>query len=144
MIVIMEIIDKQMVLSEYGKILKDCWFDLPSHYFNCCLNEFVIMPNHIHGIIEINNFLNSVGTGLKPVPTNADKRYSLSEIVCGLKTFSARKINELNPKLNFYWQRSFYDRVIRNEKELINIQNYILSNPLNWEKDRNNLENLLM
>jgi len=129
-----------MALNEYGKILNHCWFDLLNHYHNCCLNEFVIMPSHMHGIIEINNFLDSVGTGLKPVPTNENKLpYSLSEIIRGLKTFSSRKINELNIKLNFHWQRSIYDRIIRNEKELVNIQNYILSNPLNWKNDRNNV-----
>ncbi|HPI66980.1 MAG TPA: transposase [bacterium] len=135
--------NKKMELNEYGEIVKRCWFDLPNYYFNCYLNEFVIMPNHVHGIIEINNFLHHVGTGLKPVPTRTNKLHSLSEIIRGLKTFSSRKINKLNKNLNFHWQRSFYDRVIRNDKELYNAQNYILANPANWAKDRNNLENLI-
>ena len=89
----------------------------------------MVMPNHFHGIIVINN----VGTGFKPVPTE----HGLSEIVRGFKTFSSRKINHLNPSLNFSWQRSFYDHIIRTEKTLGKIREYITNNPLRWEFDRN-------
>lgn len=133
-----EIVDGKMVLNEIGEIVKGCWFDLPKHYNGCKLDEFVIMPNHIHGIIEIINnqyfkTANPVGTGLKPVPTI----HGLSEIVRGFKTFSSRKINE-NQNNYFAWQRSFHDRVIRDEKELIDKRYYIQQNPIQWSSDRNN------
>jgi len=128
----------EMVLNESGKIVKECWEDLPNHYSNCCLGEFIVMPNHIHGIVIIKN---PVGTGFKPVPTNT-KKYSLSEMIRGLKTFSSRRINILHPKLNFQWQRSFYDHIIRDEKFLENISDYIRYNAIKWELDRENPLNL--
>ena len=128
-----EIKNGKMYLNDYGKIVEKCWLDLPNHYKNCILDTCVIMPNHIHTIIEINNILN-VGTGFKPVPTG----HSLSEIIRGFKTFSSKYINKLkNPNI-FQWQRSFYDHVIRNETSLNKIREYIIENPKMWERDRNN------
>jgi REP element-mobilizing transposase RayT len=99
------------------------------------------MPNHFHGIIEIhyeNYFLApDVGNGLKPFPT----KHGLSEFVRALKTFSSRRINEKKNNFHFAWQKSFHDRVIRDEDELANKQNYILSNPGKWSEDRNNPKN---
>jgi len=75
-------------------------------------------------------------TGHRPVPT--DKKHSLSEMIRGFKTFSSKKINKINPNIDFHWQRSFYDRVIRSQKELENIRHYIYYNPTNWAQDGNN------
>ncbi len=79
-----------------------------------------------------------VGTGLKPVPTE----HGLSEIIRGFKTFSSRKINECQNNFHFQWQRSFYDRVIRNDEELSKIRDYIFCNPAKWAEDRNNPLNM--
>jgi REP-associated tyrosine transposase len=132
--------DNKMILNKIGGIVDECWFDLPNHYENCKLHEFIIMPNHFHGIIEIvdENYFNreKVGNGLKPFPTKA-----LSEIIRGLKTFSSRKINSRQNNFRFQWQKSFYDRIIENENELINIREYIKNNPEMWQIDRNNPEN---
>jgi len=122
-----------MNLSRYGEITNQCWYDLPKHYFNCSLDLFVIMPNHVHGIIVIHGE-KIVGNGLKPFPTN-----DLSEIVRGFKTFSSRRINEeMTGNDKFHWQKSFYDHVIRNEKSLDNLRRYISNNPLKWELDIEN------
>ncbi len=64
--------DDEMILNEFGKVVWECWKDLPNHYPRCFLDEFIVMPNHVHGIIVIEN---QVGTGFKPVPTN-NKKYS--------------------------------------------------------------------
>ena len=137
--------NQTVILNEYGNIIKMCWFDLPNHYQNCILNEFIIMPNHIHGIIVIDN----VGTGLKPVLTNPvpnsvvkHKNHGLSEIVRGFKTFSSRKINHLLKNKKFQWQRSFYDHIIRNEKALLKIRQYIAQNPLKWDLDIENINQI--
>lgn len=124
-----EIFDNKMVLNECGKIVENSLLDLPSHYEKCSIDSYVIMPNHLHVLIFINDA--NVVTGFKPVTTKA---YSLSEIIRGLKTFSSRRVHELN-HWDFSWQRSFHDRVIRNDKELENIREYISNNPLNWNKD---------
>ena len=127
------IIDNKMILNKYGKIIENCYLDLTNHYSNCLLDEYIIMPNHIHAIIVIKNTNQPVGNGLKPFPT----KYSLSEIIRGFKTFSSRKIHELGLN-SFKWQKSFYDHIIRNEYSLFRIREYIRNNPINWEEDRNN------
>ena len=118
-----EIVDGRMVLNECGNIVENEWKGLGDHYGNCRPGRYVIMLNHIHGIIMIQN---DVGTGFKPVPT----RYSLSEMVRGFKTFSSRKINQRNHDSVFRWQRSFYDHVVRNERSLHKIYEYMDNNPL--------------
>ncbi len=140
----------KMILYKKGEIVKETWENLPEHYKNIRLHEFVVMPDHIHGIIEIQNknietsfkgvlksaeacsksSQKTVETGLKPVSTN-NKRYSLSEVVRGFKTFSARKINQIyKTQGRIIWQDRFYDRIIRNEFELFFITEYIKNNPL--------------
>lgn len=139
-----EIKDGEMLLNEYGKIVQQCWCDLINHYWNCELDEFVVMPNHLHGIVIINNH-NFVGIDFKSVPTGMkQKQYSLSNIIQGFKIFSSRKINEQNPKILSRWQRSFYDHIIRNEESLYKIREYIRNNPLRWDLDRNNPESLFI
>ncbi|MEK7633697.1 MAG: transposase [Patescibacteria group bacterium] len=123
--------NKKMVLNPYGKIIKKRYLDLINHYSNCLLDEFVIMPNHVHGIIIIKN----VENGLKPFST----KYSLSEIIRGFKTFSSRSIHELGLN-SFRWQKSFYDHIVRNEYSLNRIRQYIRDNPKNWDEDRNNIK----
>jgi REP element-mobilizing transposase RayT len=141
--------DNAVNLSPQGKIVEEHWYDLPNHYQNCRLDEFVIMPNHIHGIIEIRyhddtrTFTNTVETGLKPVSTINDetvgKQHSLFEIIRGFKTFSARRINKYQNTVGLsFWQARFYDHIIRNEKSLNNIRRYIQNNPLKWSMDKYN------
>ncbi len=176
-----EIVDGILIETMQSKIVKECWLNLPNHYHNCILDGFVIMPNHIHGIIIIDNsadviddividmdFDDTVETGLKPVSfdttdtmdtgvstvkpvtpspinNNGNKQYSLSEIVRGFKTFTARTINEAqNTTGKPFWQPRFYEHIIRNEHSLNEIREYIIKNPQMWEFDRNNLENLYM
>jgi putative transposase len=131
-----EIINGKMILNGYGEMVLKCWSDLPNHYYNLILDSFVLMPNHLHGIMYIPV---NVGAGLKPAPTRASKKtHGLPEFVRALKTFSARRINEIRntPGISV-WQRNYYERVIRDESELNKIREYIINNPLNWETDEN-------
>lgn len=136
-----EVINGKMILNRYGKIVKGQLTNLSKHY-NCMIDEYVIMPNHIHAIIiideNVGNDLN-VGNGLKPFPTNTEKQYNLSEIVRGFKTFSSKNINKILQN-KFHWQKSFYDRIIRTELQLNNIRQYIIDNPAKWDLDKNNLK----
>ena len=125
--------DGVMVLNEYGEILNKCWHALPDYYSHVELDTFTIMPNHMHGII---NIIGNVGAGLKPALT---KRHGLPEIVRALKTFSAKQINILRSTQGRpVWHRNYYEHVIRNEKELYAVRKYIQDNPLNWDKDEDN------
>jgi len=158
-----EIRDGEMRLNECGEIVAKCWDDLPNHYDHAQLDEFVIMPNHVHGIIVLN-----VGAGLKPArfdepalsdePTRFDqlarsdaqragfkpaptKQHGLPEIVRAFKTFSSRRINDIrNTPGHPLWQRNYYEHIIRDEKELRAVREYIRYNPLKWDEDEENPE----
>jgi len=133
-----DIRDGEVQLNRFGKIMYECWNDLPNHYANVELDTYVIMPNHFHGIILLVNGIGSnsvanVGAGLKPAPT---KCHALPEIVRGFKTFSSRRINaDRNTPGTSVWQRNYYERVIRHEEELFETRKYIQENSLKWELD---------
>lgn len=128
--------------TETSRICQSCWDDLPNHYPNCTLDAFVIMPNHVHGIIVLDD---PVGVGLKPTPTKNHKHHPLSEIIRGFKTFTARRINAHQKTEGIpFWQRNYYERIIRNEEELGQIREYIMRNPENWEHDKNNPKNVYL
>ena len=151
------IVDQKLIPNRQAEVVTECWLDLPAHYTNCVLDKFIIMPNHVHGIIIIDNEIAETGlkpdkvvvveTGLKPVSTagRVAKPYPLSEIIRGFKTFSARRINEYqNTRGKAFWQSRFFDHIIRNREELKRIRQYIIENPLKWELEKNNHENLFM
>lgn len=232
-----EIKNGEMILNILGEIVKFGLLDLPNHYFNCFLDKFVIMPNHIHCIIFIDNNIKDiqgedfrrngyepfrtiapVGNGSQPFPisesfnikkivenkNNEIKIHGLSEMIRSFKTFSSKRINVLlknipilwnayepfrtidfvgngceprptggkfpvsnlqllscfddpqyaplknyfekleqnfelsNQIQKFQWHKSFHDRIIRSEKELNNVRNYIKNNPLKWAIDIEN------
>ena len=141
--------DGEMILNEFGKIVSDCWFDLPNHYDNVFLGAFQIMPNHIHCIVGVDNSKLSqsnpitVETGLKPVCTHEDgnenpeiKIHGVFEFIRALKSFSSRRINEKrNTKGVTNWQERFHDHIIRDESEYNRIENYIIKKKKKWEED---------
>ncbi len=138
------VVDGEMRLNEFGEIVAWTWRDLPNHVLNMELDAFVVMPNHVHGIIVITDAsANPVGAGAEPAPTERapTKRYALPEIMRQFKTFSARRINEQHgtPGLPV-WQRNYYEHIIRNDYELNRIREYIVNNPLQWALDRENPE----
>lgn len=127
-----------MVLNESGNVVEGQinWLEKQYKYVN--FDCRVVMPNHMHFIIEINDH---VGTGRDlSLPI---KIKSLSELIGALKTTSSKLIH-LNGISDFQWQRSFYDHIIRNEISLNKIREYIRINPKMWEQDRNNVKNLMM
>jgi putative transposase len=140
------VVDGEMGLNEFEKIVELTWHDLKRHNANIDLDEFVVMPNHVHGIIQLfepSNIL--AGEGLEPSPiseragnrsTPTGKRLLLCEIVRQFKTFSAKRINQRRGTPGVpVWQRSFYDHIICGERDYENIASYILMNPQNWRKD---------
>ncbi|HEY9068811.1 MAG TPA: transposase [Candidatus Ozemobacteraceae bacterium] len=134
-----------MQISPEGEIIQQVWKGLPDLYPNAKSDVFVIMPNHIHGIILLDAPLVSVGAGLKPAPTSADEkssrrsRHGLPEIVRALKSFSAWRINEYRKALGTpVWQRGYYEHVIRNDESIDQIRVYIMNNPARWYQDKAN------
>jgi REP element-mobilizing transposase RayT len=125
------------------------WHSLLDVFANIELNEFIVMPNHVHCILCI------LGEGAYrlhpgkhdnvrrvrqlPDPTNVAKFETLSNIIGAFKTTAATRINKLRGLIGVQvWQKSFYDRIVRNERELGCIQIYISYNPIKWEEDRDN------
>lgn len=139
-----EISDGRVAEDGNGSIVRGCWLDLPNHYPHVSVDTFVVMPDHIHGIIVLRETDGAGGAraGLKPAPTgggaSADVgvRHGLPEIVRALKTYSARRINLRRGTPGApVWQRGYYERIIRNERELGRTRKYIASNPRNWRSD---------
>ncbi len=115
--------------------------DLPNHNKNMKSDKFIIMPNHIHSIIIIDNSRERFET--VPQINGSKKINGLPEIIRQLKTFSSKRINELNKRnglepfpTNTIWQKSYHDHIIRNDAEYREIWEYIDTNPLKWELDK--------
>ncbi|OYT10347.1 MAG: hypothetical protein B6I18_09645 [Bacteroidetes bacterium 4572_112] len=140
-----------MKFSELGHIALNCWYEIPSHYPNAILDEFILMPNHIHGIINLqNDEYNTYGnlsnvdghTNTKDVACNASTNRELSQKMSGIspkqKSLSAiiRSYKSAVSRIagraghDFVWQSNYYDRIIRNAIELQSIRHYIRYNPL--------------
>jgi len=136
-----EVDNKEMILNRYGNIVNEFWNDIPNHYNNVFLDEYIIMPNHIHGIIIIEN--NLVGTEQCSVPKETFiKNYGLiSKIVKSFKESCVKTIRSQHNDSSFAFQRSFYDHIIRSEKSLNAIRQYIIDNPLKWELNEDNPNN---
>jgi putative transposase len=148
-----EIKNGKIILNELGITAEKYLLEIPKHFSNSILDKFIVMPNHIHLIVEICDDDDDVGTAdlrslpirslpIRSIPTNRTKML-LSKIIHGFKSSITREINKKNPNI-FQWQRSFYDHVIRNETSLNKIREYIIKNPEMWERDKNNTENILM
>ena len=146
-----EIIDGVMLLNEYGSHAKECWIAIPEHFPNVELGVYVIMPNHVHGIIIITDriveVVGAVGVQhavpLQPQSNSKIKPGSLNAIVRSYKSALTKQIHEedeFSPEK--IWQRSFHDRIIRNKEEWRRIHLYIEANPTNWQEDRDNPVNL--
>lgn len=130
------------ILDRPGLIVEESLLALPDHYPFIEIDEYIIMPNHVHAILFMVDLpvgaglkpaLRSEEAGLKPAPT---PKHGLSEIVRAWKTFSARHIHDAGLLLGrTIWQRNYHDHIIRNESSLTTIQTYILGNPLKWQTD---------
>ena len=153
-----EVVDGNVKLNRFGEIVDHAWFDLPRHYRHVSLGAFVIMPNHVHGIIVLNDdgrggsvsggiaLPDETIAGQNTVPANPEtrpyapiKRHPLSEIVRAFKSFSAKRINVLRRTQGIpVWQRNYYEHIIRNDREMERIWHYIESNPSRWAEDDEN------
>lgn len=133
------VVGETLELNEFGKSLEKTWQGLAAHYDSVSLDTFVVMPNHVHGIIFIDipdgfSANDPVGAGLKPAPT---PKHGLSEIMRAFKSFSARAVNGLRGTPGVpIWQRGYFDHVIRTEADLENIRAYIETNPSRWHLDK--------
>ncbi|MGD9486401.1 MAG: transposase [Calditrichaceae bacterium] len=166
-----EITDGKMILNDAGRVVEQCWNDITIHFPHVELDEFVIMPNHVHGILIITdanvgaknisprpkNTKNRQDVGAKnfsPLPetsqqsspptTNQHPRGTSKTIGSVIRGFKIGVTKWMRQNTEFYhiWQRNYYERVIRDENELNRIREYIINNPIKWEMDRENPDNM--
>jgi len=121
---------RTMKLNECGMVAERLWIKISEIYQGIILDEYVVMPNHVHGIIQIKN--NFIGTGHCPIRTNTGNYGKLSKIINGYKGAVTKEIRNKLGNKNFEWQRSFFDEIIRKEEDLIRVRKYILENPINF------------
>ncbi len=150
------VIEWQMRLNEAGRMVADFWNYMPQRFSGMVLDEFVVMPNHFHAIFQIaprvvgapvvgapdRAGINSAPTGrhragTSPAPTVGNivgtfKSLTANEYLRGVKGFGWRRL----PK--GLWQRNYYERIIRNERELVAMRAYIRENPARWDTDPEN------
>jgi putative transposase len=122
-----EVVEGEMKLNGYAEIIAACWRWLQKSRLDVQLDEWVLMPNHLHGILRI---VERRG-GSRTAPTKP-----LGRLIGAFKTVSAIRINEIrNTPGAPVWQRNYYEHIIRNEDELNKIRKYIRTNPLRWATD---------
>ena len=139
------IVNGQMDLNERGNVVKECWEKIPEHFPNVVLDEYIIMPNHIHGILVLIGPI----VGTRPAVSLLHERFgkpvsgSLSTIVRSFKSAVTKRINEMHVRESGQlWQPRYYDRIIRSEKELQNTRDYIANNVITWAFDKDNPEDV--
>ena len=154
----------EMVLNDAGKMIEKYWREIPEHYPNVILDAFVIMPNHVHGILIIDNNVgvplvgtqSNIGTqmaGTQMAGTqNNGQPQSLGQpqgiaptvgnIIGAFKSLTTNeyicgvKNGKFPPFEKRIWQRNYHEHIIRNEQSLEKIQNYIIHNPQKWQDDK--------
>ncbi len=143
-----DVVDGEMRLNDFGLIVYEEWFHSSEMRQEIALfpDEFIIMPNHIHGIIWIvETDADHVGApGRAPLPSPSRAPFhrpprSLGSFVAGFKSITTKRINALRGTPGApVWQRNYYEHIIRDEKSLNRIRQYIAANPLRWHLDREN------
>jgi REP element-mobilizing transposase RayT len=154
-----EIVNGEMVLNDAGTIANKCWLDIPKHFPNAVLHEHIVMPNHIHGIVELSN--NVVGAeNFLPISNNTEHTIgaenfpiraenfqpqrnefqkmiprSIGSIVKGFK-IGVTKWFRNNAVDETIWQRNYYEHIIRNAQTYQTISEYIINNPAKWIDDK--------
>ncbi|RPI06422.1 MAG: hypothetical protein EHM64_03090 [Ignavibacteriae bacterium] len=155
-----EIINGEMVLNSFGLIVQEEWLKSKIIRPEIELDEFIVMPNHLHGIIVIKDesqimvgthgraslpetFVHDTSDGRASLPETSDdpaplrrQPRSLGSIIAGFKSAATKRINEERrmPRTPV-WQSRFYEHIIRSEKDLTNIRDYIINNPIKWYAD---------
>ncbi len=145
----------EMILNEAGKIANECWLEIPKHFPNAVLHEHIVMPNHVHGIIELtdathvgaenflplqNNMTQTVGVeNFQPLPQRNEFQKmiprSIGSIIKGFKIDVTVGAKNILPDVKI-WQRNYHEHIIRSEQSYQTISEYIINNPAQWNEDK--------
>ena len=135
---------ERIELSKFGSIVEKRWKEIPAHFPSVVLDEFVLMPNHFHGIVLLGrrggvsppsfDFVPTPEEGAMTAPLRLAPK--LGQVIAYFKYQSTRAINELRVTPGVpLWQRNYYERIIRDDQELMDTRNYIRLNPHHWRDD---------
>jgi REP element-mobilizing transposase RayT len=113
------VIQREMYLNDVGSIVQSVWSSLPGRFEHVRLDQYCVMPNHLHGIVVLEEF----------------SSVSLGNILRAFKAAATHQIRATGKKA-FAWQSDYYEHIVRNEKDLTRIRQYILDNPARWTEDR--------
>ena len=141
-----EVVKGQMILNGPGQMVESVWRESPQHYPGVKIDTFVLMPNHLHGVIIL------VGAGPSACPDNAGQpqgvaptgTMSLPDVVHRFKSLTTARYRRRIlhgrwlPFPGRLWQRNYYERIIRDDAELHRVRQYIIDNPAHWEEDPEN------
>ena len=151
-----DVVGGEMGLNDIGRIVRDCWLNIPDHFDGVKLDEFVVMPDHIHGIIDVRrgnaNIIVDrpvIETFGKPVPGSiptiirsfksavTNKYHARRGTACRAPTFGSSTFGSSTfaPPITTIWQRNYHEHIIRNGNEWSGIRDYIRSNPEQWTQD---------
>jgi REP element-mobilizing transposase RayT len=147
-----------MILNDAGKIADECWLEIPQHFPNAMLHEHIVMPNHVHGIVELTNASNVEVQNFEPLQENnpitvgaenflpLQQRHnefqkmiprSIGSIVKGFKIGVTVRAKDFLPQPHQkIWQRNYHEHIIRNEQSYQTISEYIMNNPAKWNDDK--------
>ena len=115
-----EVNNGEMQLNVTGQIVSTIWQKIPQHFPNVELDQFILMPDHLHGIIVISE--------------QSEQSISLATIIQNFKSVSTRKINKITQNSGIsIWQRNYHERIVRSDQELHRLRKYVLANPENWQ-----------
>jgi len=146
-----EIVNGEMRLNDIGRVAERCWLDIPSHFPHVALDAFVIMPNHVHGILwiiesppgtaEMPEMVGAKNFSPLPPPSSTEHPRGTSKtigsVIRGFKIGVTQWVRQ-NTDIYIVWQRNYYEHIIRNERALNAIRQYIIENPRRWQMDREN------
>ncbi|NQU66398.1 MAG: transposase [Candidatus Marinimicrobia bacterium] len=138
-----DVVGGEMNLNDYGKLVELEWFKTEKMRTNIRLDAFVVMPNHLHGIIVIDDCWGTEHRAPTVLHSPTIEQFgkstsnSIPTIIRGFKSAVTTQINAMrhSPGTKL-WQRNYYEHIIRTERELQRIQQYIVENPLKWENDK--------
>jgi len=132
-----DIVDGKMQLSSLGEIVAEEWQEIEQIRQTVTLDQWIVMPNHLHGIVVINKIPSVVETTRRVVSTRKTLTpNSLGSIVGQFKSASTKRIH-MAGCAEFAWQSRYFDQIIHNERSMNKIREYIANNVLQWEFDRN-------
>jgi len=127
--------NEQVVFNEIGKLVRECWQEIPEHFRDLKLDACVVMPNHLHGIIIIQKAAGEPSRGPARGPSGSRKK-ALGAVVGFFKSSVTKRIRKSGlVRDKSIWQRGYYEHAVNNRADLENIRNYIVNNPVHWSND---------